>query len=427
MVQMPRYARIFVLACLAAVAGCAAPTLEIPVAPEAATRTLPEAPAERQAAILTMADRAMAAGDGETAARLYSEAIRQGGEDPGLLDRLARAYLTAARWSEAAGVYRRILLGQPADIRAQRGYARALMRLGQPAAAVGYLEDVARAAPDAATLNALGVAYDMLGRHADARAAYERGLAIAPDDRSLRNNLGLSQALAGDHEAAIRTLEPLAVGPASTAQARQNLALAYGLKGDALAAERVGLLDLDPDSVRSNQAFFMALRGMAEPGSAASALVVDPSPQPKVAPGIEIVRSRLRPAEPAETAAGAPPRRRGEPMPLGGGADSLALGRDLPTTPAAIALDSAEMASGLAPIGSWLLDLGSYPSPGASAAAWRSLRRDSADLLGGMTRLAGAGGGRQPLLVGPIASEAEADRLCRELGRRGTACSKLKI
>jgi tetratricopeptide (TPR) repeat protein len=274
----------------------------------------------------------------------------------------------------------------------------------------------------------LGVAYDMLGRHGDARGAYERGLAIAPDDPSLRNNLGLSQALAGDYAAALGTLEPLAVGPGSTARARQNLALAYGLKGDALAAERIGLLDLDADSVRSNLAFFAALRTMDEPGAAAAALVVDPSPQPKVAPGIEVVRTRPRPAEPADTVAdGAAPRLPGEPMPLRGGTDSLPLGRALPTTPAAIALDTAEMASGLAPIGSWLLDLGSFPGPAASAAAWRNLRRDHPELLGGMTRLADTQGGRQPLLVGPVASEAEADRLCGELARRGAACSKLSI
>jgi Flp pilus assembly protein TadD len=426
MVLVQRLVVIAGFALTAALAGCSTTDVAVPYAPVASSP--PGAPEDGAATIVGMGDRAMAAGDSETAVRLYGRAAQIAGDDPAVLGRLGEAYLAARRWAEAAEVFRRVLVGHPADDQAQRGYARAMLALDQPEAAVAHLEPVVSAAPDdVQALNALGVAYDMLGRHDEAQQAYRAGLARSPGDPSLRTNLGLSQALAGDHAAAVATLEPLANGPGSTPRARQNLALAYGLAGDALAAERIGLLDLDPASVRSNEAFFMALREMDNSGAAAAVLLADPSPQPEVLPGIEIVRTRPGSIDlpvPGATAA----RAAGMPTPLE--PDDTAFAgreRDLPTTPAAIALDAAEMTAGLAPIGSWLIDLGSYDSPASTAAAWRKLRRDNADLLGGMTRLAGSGGGRQSLLAGPIVSEAEADRLCRELASRGVECGKLKI
>jgi cell division septation protein DedD len=100
---------------------------------------------------------------------------------------------------------------------------------------------------------------------------------------------------------------------------------------------------------------------------------------------------------------------------------------DLPATPAAIALDGADMISGLAPTGGWLVQLGAYDSPPAAQAAWRRLRGAHAELLGGMTRMAGSEGGRQPLLVGPLATEEDADRICRALVARGESCEKLQV
>jgi hypothetical protein len=100
---------------------------------------------------------------------------------------------------------------------------------------------------------------------------------------------------------------------------------------------------------------------------------------------------------------------------------------DLPVTPAALALTETDMVSGLAPTGGWLVELGSFADRPATLVAWRQLRAAHPDVLAGMTRLAGVESGPQPLLAGPLASESEADRICRTLTARGVNCGKLQV
>lgn len=454
------------LALAVGLSGCAASPGETPLPAEGAASSRDG----RIDSLMQMGDRAAAAGDDRTAVTYYQQAAGMGASDPVALNRIGEALLRQRRWQDAADVFRRALAGG-GDAAAHRGYARAMLGLDQPGPALAHLESALRLGPDdPRTLNLAGVANDMLGRGHEAQAAFRRGLELAPGDPSLANNLGLSYALAGDHAAAVAQLEPLANGPGSTARARQNLALAYGLNGDVLAAERVSRLDLDPASVRGNLAFMAAVRSAADPASAASSLVTDIAVEP--------VRRKTRPA-----AAATPPAPAHQPPPIelaaatapvdgSPGADALAMASpagpspsaarhvssptaaaapavlaaptplaplaaepsltppdvpDLPVTPAAVALDDAAMVSGLSPIGGWLLRLGSYDSPAAAQAAWRRLRGTHAGLLGGMTRMAGSEGGKQPLLAGPLATEADADRICRALVARGEPCEKLQV
>lgn len=460
------------LALAMGLSGCATSPGETPLPAEAA----PSSRDGRIDAVMQMGDRAAAAGDDRTAVSYYQQAAGMGASDPAALNRIGEALLRERRWQDAADVFRRALAGG-GDAAAHRGYARAMLGLDQPGPALAHLESALRLDPDdPRTLNLAGVANDMLGRSHEAQADFRRGLELAPGDPALANNLGLSYALAGDHAAAVTQLEPLANGPGSTARARQNLALAYGLKGDVLAAERVSRLDLDPASVRGNLAFMAALRSAADPASAASSLVTDvavepvrrkakpaadatpPAPAHQAAP-IELAAvtapvdgspgadalAMASPAGPSPNAArhvsspagAAPPAALGAPTPLAPAtAASPAAAEpsltppdvpDLPLTPAAVALDDAAMVSGLSPIGGWLVRLGSYDSPAAAQAAWRRLRGAHAGLLGGMTRMAGSEGGEQPLLAGPLATEADADRICRALVARGEPCEKLQV
>ena len=457
------------LALAVGLSGCAASPGETPLPSEGAASSRDG----RIDSLMQMGDRAAAAGDDRTAVSYYQQAAGMGASDPVALNRIGEALLRQRRWQDAADVFRRALAGG-GGVAAHRGYARAMLGLDQPGPALAHLESALRLDPDdPRTLNLAGVANDMLGRSHEAQAAFRRGLELAPGDPSLANNLGLSYALAGDHAAAVAQLEPLANGPGSTARARQNLALAYGLNGDVLAAERVSRLDLDPASVRGNLAFMAALRSAADPASAASSLVTDIAVEP-------VRRKAAKPAAdatpPAAAPQAAPIELAAATAPVDGspGADALAMASpagtspnaarhvsspagaavlgaptplapatvaplaaepsltppdvpDLPVTPAAVALDDAAMVSGLSPIGGWLLRLGSYDSPAAAQAAWRRLRGAHAGLLGGMTRMAGSEGGKQPLLAGPLATEADADRICRALVARGEPCEKLQV
>lgn len=253
------------VALVVALAGCAGDPGRTP---------LPASPTgDRGQDFLAMGDRAAAAGELTTAAAFYQQAAGRMGDNVVALTRLGEVYLRDRRWTEAADVFARALRLDGSQLGARRGYARALIAMGQPASALAHLEEVLRVTPDdVRALNLEAVAQDMVGQPDEAAATYRRALALAPGDPRLEANLALSRALAGDHGTAIPMLERLAARPDATPRVRQNLAVAYALAGDLAAARRTGLLDLDPASVERNIAFVVQLRD-GERSEAARALL----------------------------------------------------------------------------------------------------------------------------------------------------------
>ncbi len=80
-----------------------------------------------------------------------------------------------------------------------------------------------------------GLAFDLLGRHADAQADYRRAMVGADADEA-RRRLALSLAISGDQKAALEMLAPLmAKGDAAGARCR---ALVLALTGDPDGARR---------------------------------------------------------------------------------------------------------------------------------------------------------------------------------------------
>jgi Flp pilus assembly protein TadD len=373
-------------------AACTPPTAQ-PRLPGDAGLATPEQ-ARAQAKQLVRTGRStLSAGDADAAAGAFEQALILDGDNAEAAIGLGDALLRQNRPQEAGEAYGRAFTRGGA--RAHEGYARAMIALNRPEGAVEHLETARRLAPDdTGVLNALGVAYDLTGRHKDAVAAYRAGLEIAPNDRALRNNLGLSLALAGDPDAAVASLRDLAEGAGSDRRARQNLALAYGLKGDAAAAERLSRLDLSETEVRNNLAIYAALRGLP-PADAAAALV------------------------PVAAAPTLPPARR-EPRPA-----VATPGRPVPL--AALALDAGDLAVGASPTGSWFLNLGRAESPEGAARRWQELRRRNPAQLAGLTKLAGAGGGPEPLLVGPLPDEAAARAACGRLRKAAPDCAPVRL
>jgi hypothetical protein len=202
----------------------------------------------------------------------------------------------------------------------------------------------------------------------------------------LRNNLGLSLALSGQHAEALELLRRLVDEPGAKARNRQNLALAYALAGDLVAAERISRLDLDEEAVQNNLGYFAALAAVEGDRQRASGL------------GVQT------------------PERTDD-------ADDGDAGQRL----AAIALQGEGLELGLSPNGRWFVDLGDYVGAAEASAAWRQLRADYPDLLGHLSRLAGVEQGRQPLLVGPLASADRAQSLCSQLEGRGQPCRALAL
>jgi hypothetical protein len=230
-----------------------------------------------------------------------------------------------------------------------------------------------------------------------------------PGSESVRNNLALSLALQDRFGEALDILRPLAEGPNSTRRARQNLALVFGLQGDMAAAERVSRIDLGGEDLASNLAYFAALRGMEAPSIRALAL----APENDAAP----VEPRLtRKSKSAGRVA--PPVEPGPPAPV----DAPAA----PSAPRQLVPVLGQIGSDAAPQGEWFVDLGSL-APAAASEIWRRLRAEHGPALTGLERLAGAGAGPEPMLVGPLASEQSAADLCGRLGTATAACRPTRL
>jgi Flp pilus assembly protein TadD len=102
---------------------------------------------------------------------------------------------------------------------------------GKPELAVDPLLKAAQLAPSQwEAAHVLGIAYDGMGRHDEARASYERADVLSPGNARILNNLALSRAMAGDLDTAIQLLERASALPSAPAQVRTNLQLVAQLK-----------------------------------------------------------------------------------------------------------------------------------------------------------------------------------------------------
>jgi Flp pilus assembly protein TadD len=366
---------------LLGVAACAPNSAHTPAEPRLAGHE------DRYDTMLRLGASARAAGDPAAAVSGDQKAIA---EDRGRVDAyvlLGDALIEMQAYDDAARTYQEALDREKGNIAAHRGYARAMLGLNRPEVAVVHYQAVLAQAPeDIQAHNGLGVAYDFTGRHEAAQDAYRAGLDVAPDSMLLRNNLGLSLALSGNHGDAIELLRNVVDEPGAKARNRQNLALAYALAGDLAAAERISRLDLNEEAVQNNLGYFAALAAIEDDRKRASGLGVH-SPELTDANADVDASRRL----------------------------------------AAIALEGDGLELGVSPSGRWFVDLGTYVSAAEASAAWRQLRSENGDLLGRLSRLAGVEEGRQPLLIGPLASADRAQSLCSQLEGRGQPCRALAL
>ena len=415
------------------VAACAPPLEQSRLPGDGGLRTVEQMHSQSQQ-YARMGRTALDAGDVNSAAGLFEQAMLLDGDNAEAALGLGDALLRQNRPQEASEVYGRAFFQGGA--RAHYGYGRAMVALGRPETAIEHLKQAYDLAPtDPTVLNALGVAYDLAGQHDAAARAYREGLAMAPDDRGLKSNLGLSQALAGDTEAAIATLRPLAEGADSDKRARQNLALAYGLKGDVLAADRLSRVDLNEDEVRRNLAIFAALRG-TDGAIAAMTLAPDltaPSPPPKreprqLKPMAAITSATQAPVtappptpalEPAAPATSTPSS---EPVPA---PEAPPPRGPIPLT--TLALDAGNLSVAALEVGSWFIRLGYFETPAAATEHWLQLRRGNPQALGTLSKLAGAGNGPEPLLAGPLADELAARTTCAQLRQAVPDCAPVQL
>lgn len=368
--------------------ACAPNSVVSPVAPPAdGSLTAAEQETGRYGTLLRLASSTRSAGDPAAAVSMYQQAISLDGGRPEAYTLLGDTLADLEAYDQAAEVFKKSLERNGDSLTARLGYARVLLALQRPEAAIPHYETALKQSPGNLQVhNGLGVAYDLAGEHRAAQKVYRDGLAIAPESMLLRNNLGLSLALAGDHEDAISLLRIVADEPGARARNRQNLALAHGLAGDLAAAERISRLDLDEESVQGNVAYFAALAAIDDQRKRAAAL-------------------GARSSKSTASSSGAETGHRLTALALGG--------------------DGLELA--LMPTGRWFVNLGDFSSNSQVAQAWQKMRAQHEELLGDLDRLAGAEQGRQPLLVGPLATAKTAEQLCSQLEVYGQNCRALAL
>ena len=178
-----------------------------------------------------------------------------------------KAALVLGDTQAAAGFFGRAEEAWPASPLPQIGIGAALTHEGDASAALRYF---AQAAQLGATVQSFaldrGLAFDLLGRHADAQSDYRIALNTVDRDEA-RRRLALSLAISGLKADALTTLGPLmAQGDAGAARCR---ALVLALSGD-VAGARSAIDSAMPGSAGQMAYFFYKLPGLRSDQKAAA-------------------------------------------------------------------------------------------------------------------------------------------------------------
>jgi Flp pilus assembly protein TadD len=138
---------------------------------------------------------ALTAGEPTIALSVANERLSLTPNEPNALLLRANAEFAMGQPGAAAADFKQVLVLHPASADAALGLAR-IITPTDPAAAETLLGAVVvRGNPTAAIWNNLGVARDLLGRHAEAQQAYAKALQLDPDMIGAQANLARSLSL----------------------------------------------------------------------------------------------------------------------------------------------------------------------------------------------------------------------------------------
>ncbi len=187
--------------------------------------------------------------------------------------KLSQALRAIGRNDEAATAAEHVLVLHPGNVEGLVELARSDIARNQGFYAIDPAQRAAAAAPkDWRPQSLLGVAYDQVGRTADARAAWEQALKLSPNNPAILSNLAMSWFSSGDMAKAEPLLRQAVAQPGVTLQERQNLALVLGMEGRMAEAEEILRQDLPPEQANENLAWLKAhLAAAPGPGKPAAA------------------------------------------------------------------------------------------------------------------------------------------------------------
>jgi hypothetical protein len=170
-----------------------------------------------------------------------------------------RAALELGDAQAAAGFFARADEVNPRSPLPQAGMGAVQVISGNAQAALPYFTRAQRLGATLATLGCdRGLAYDLLGRQADAQADYRAAL-NSPDGDEARRRLALSLAISGDKAGALAAIAPLAAkGDPTTSRVRAFVLALSGESAAAMAAINVAM----PGNAASVAPFLQRLPGL---------------------------------------------------------------------------------------------------------------------------------------------------------------------
>lgn len=189
--------------------------------------------------------------------------------DPVAGVKLAQALRELGQHDKAAETAEGVLVTQPQNIDAMLEVGRAHIARGQAFYGIRRLEEARDLAPrDWRPLSLLGVAYQQVSRHEEARQAWNAGLLLSPDNPTLLTNAAMAQATSGDPAGAETLLRRAVAQPGADLKIKLNLALILGLQGKAAEAEQIIRRELPPEQAERNLAWLRNQTGGATAGQA---------------------------------------------------------------------------------------------------------------------------------------------------------------
>ena len=357
----------------------------------------------------------------ETPAAALARYVRSLASDPKDFTALigaGKAALELGDAQAAAGFFARADDINPRSPLPQAGMGAVSVANGEPQAALPYFTRAQQLGAPVAMFGAdRGLAYDLLGRQAQAQADYRAALA-GPDSDEARRRLALSLAISGDKAGALQIISPLmAKGDAAAARAR---AFVCALTGDSNGA-MVAIDAAMPGSWARVQPFLQRLPGLTSGQKAAA------------------VNLGIFPDSGTAYAYSAPVQNYGTPAASGGTASDRLAGIDdllkpaTPTQPAKLPTWQAPPApvqvaysapavksprpmtvSGFQDGKIWL-QLASGPNSSALPGQFRRIKSHNPELMDGIKGYVAKSSDRSRLVIGPFRGSSDAQIFADDL------------
>lgn len=346
----------------------------------------------------------------ETASAALARYVRALATDPkdfGSLIGAGRAALELGDAQAAAGFFARADDVNSRSPLPQAGMGAVSVINGDPQASFAYFSRAQQLGATLATIGCdRGLAYDLLGRQADAQSDYRAAL-NGPDGDEARRRLALSLAISGNKTSALQTLVPLsAKGDPTTGRVRAFVLALSGDSGGAAAAINSAM----PGQSANVAPFFQRLPGLAA-GQKAAAVNLGIFPDssgtayayastPPASDRLAGIDSMLRQAP-----SGRPAPRPAAQQPQQVRQITYALPTARPSAPS----------SSVAAHKIWL-QLASGSNPAALSSQFDRIKSKDKELFDGITGYVARSPDRSRLVIGPFRSAGDADTFAEDLG-----------